>query len=59
MLINIKFDFKKEILIISKYVSLEMNGFENVENKRRYQNIVWYLEALGIDNENVIKSINK
>lgn len=36
-----------------------MNGFDNVENKQRYQNIVWYLEALEIDNENVIKSINK
>jgi hypothetical protein len=29
-----------------------------VENKPRYQNIVWYLEALGLDYETVIKRIN-
>ena len=30
----------------------------NDENKPRYQNIVWYLEALGLDYDLVIKRIN-
>tara|TARA_B110000240_G_scaffold196332_1_gene248255 strand:+ start:44 stop:1651 length:1608 start_codon:yes stop_codon:yes gene_type:complete len=30
-----------------------------IENKPRYQNIVWYIEALGLDYETVINTINK
>ena len=29
-----------------------------IENKPRYQNIVWYIEALGLDYSSVIKKIN-
>ena len=29
------------------------------ENKPRYQNIVWYLEAVGLDYETVVKRINQ
>lgn len=30
----------------------------SIENKPRYQNIVWYIEALGLDYVSVIKKIN-
>ena len=40
---------------ISREKALEL---VEIENKPRYQNIVWYLEAVGLDFCNVITKIN-
>ena len=40
---------------ISREKALQLVG---LENQPRYQTIVWYLEAIGLDYENVIRTIN-
>ena len=48
-------DQKENMVKITREEALD---FIKEENKPRYQNMVWYLEACGLDFETVVKKIN-